>query len=84
MRIFVSCLLIVLLFAAAGCTTTQKGITLGALGGAVIGGATGYIYADQEEDAGTEEKTNTALSYAAIGAATGALVGGIFGFLAEE
>lgn len=84
MRIFISCLLAASLFTVTGCTTTQKGMTLGALSGAVIGGASGYFYSEQEEDAGQEEKTNTALSYVAIGAATGAVVGGILGFLAEE
>lgn len=84
MRIFIAGLLLVSLFVVTGCTTTQKGMTLGALGGAVIGGVVGYFYSEQEEEAGQEEKTNTALSWSAIGAATGAVVGGILGYISEE
>lgn len=84
MRIFVICLLVLTLSTVTGCTTTQKGMTLSALGGAVAGGAVGYFYAEQEDTADQEEKTNTALSFAAFGALTGAVLGGIFGFLSEE
>lgn len=78
MRVFIVFLLIAALFILTGCTTTQRGMALGALGGGVVGGAFGYFTADEDEE------TDTALSYAAIGAATGAVAGAIIGYFSEE
>lgn len=78
MRIFFIFLSFILLFTLTGCTSTQKGIALGAIGGGIVGGSAGYFTADKDE------KTDTAIQYAAIGAATGAVAGAIIGYFAEE
>ena len=76
MRILTIFVLLFLLFTAAGCTSTQKGMTVGALGGGVAGGAIGYFAGD--------EKTDDAIAGAAIGALTGAVAGGIIGYFSGE
>lgn len=78
MRLSLTILSIIVLFLLTGCTSTQKGMALGALGGGVIGGAFGYFTADKDEE------TDTAISYAAVGAATGAVAGAIIGYFSEE
>lgn len=65
--IFLS-LLIIIQFAAAGCTRTQQGA---AIGGAV-GGLTGYMLT-KDEDQGTQ------IAAAVAGAAVGGLIGGAIG-----
>lgn len=75
-RIFGLVLLLVLLVSVTGCTTTQKGMAFGALGGAAVGGAGNYFLGD--------ETTDDAVTGAAVGAATGAVIGGIIGYFSEE
>lgn len=75
-KVFSLILLLLLLVSVSGCTTTQKGMTFGALGGAVVGGAGNYFLGD--------ETTDSAITGAAVGAATGAVVGGIIGYFSEE
>lgn len=75
-RIFSVILLLVLLISVTGCTTTQKGATIGALGGAVAGGAGCYFFGN--------EHTEDAITGAAVGAATGAVIGGLIGYFTEE
>ena len=76
MRIFLFVLVLFLLLNLVGCTSTQKGMTVGALGGGVAGGAIGYF--------GQDEKAEDAAIGAAIGAVTGAIAGGIIGYFAGE
>lgn len=76
MRLVVIALILVSVLSLAGCTTTQKGMTIGALGGSVAGAAISYW--------GYEEDTDKAISGALIGAATGAVAGAIVGYFAGE
>lgn len=78
MRLYIIILSILVLFLLAGCTSVQKGMALGALGGGVAGGAIGYFAAEEDEE------TDTAITYAAVGAATGAVAGAIIGYFSEE
>ena len=76
MRVLTIFVLFFLLVAVGGCTSTQKGMTAGALGGGVAGGSIGYF--------AREETTDDAIAGAAIGALTGAVVGGIIGYFSGE
>lgn len=76
MRIVVVAVLIVSLFSLTGCTTTQKGAAIGALGGGAAGAAIGYWGSDQDSD--------KAITGAAVGALTGAAAGAIIGYFAGE
>lgn len=76
MRIAIICLLIVSLVSLAGCTTTQKGATIGAVGGAAAGAAIGYW--------GFDQNSSDAAAGAAIGAVTGAVAGAVMGYFAGE
>lgn len=69
-------LIIVSLFTVTGCTTTQKGATIGAIGGAGAGAAIGYW--------GYNERGQDAAVGAAIGAVTGAATGAIIGYFMGE
>lgn len=59
-------LLLVLISGLIGCSTTQKGAGIGALGGAALGGIIGH-------------QSGHGLEGAAIGAAAGAISGGVIG-----
>ena len=59
-------LILVLVLSVSGCTTTQKGTTAGALGGAAVGGIVGHQSGREVEGA-------------ALGAAVGGLGGYIVG-----
>ena len=59
-------LLFALVFIATGCTTTQKGTTIGGLTGGALGGIIGH-------------QSGNATTGAAIGAAAGALGGYVIG-----
>lgn len=76
MRFAVIALVLVSVLSLAGCTTTQKGMVIGALGGSAAGAAIGYW--------GYEESRDKATSGALIGAATGAVAGAIVGYFAGE
>lgn len=74
----------ILLVSVTGCTTTQKGAVVGALGGAAIGGVGGYLLGDVDEDNNSRAKEENALQTAAVGALVGAVVGGIIGYFSTE
>lgn len=76
MRYVAIFLLIITLFSMPGCTTTQKGMVIGALGGGAAGAAIGYL--------GMDQKTDNAVTGGLIGAATGAVAGAIIGYFAGE
>lgn len=76
MRLLSLVIVLIFLLGLTGCTTTQKGVSFGALGGAVAGGTIGYFSQDQ--------KAEDAVAGAAIGAVTGAIIGGIIGYCAGE
>lgn len=77
-KVFSAMLLFVFLVTLTGCTGTQKGATIGALGGTAAGGAIGYFAGEEDE------RTDDAWIGAGIGALTGAVVGGIIGYYSEE
>ena len=71
MKVLVVLLAIMLLLGTAGCSMTEKGTVLGALGGAGLGAGIGSI-------------SGSAGAGAAIGGAGGAVVGAIIGHNMEE
>ncbi len=77
MRMIGVLLVLVSLVFLAGCTSTEKGIAFGGIGGAAAGGAIGYF-------ASSENRTDDALVGTAIGAVTGAIAGGIIGYFSGE
>lgn len=76
MRFVAIFLLMVTLLSLTGCTTTQKGMVIGALGGGAAGAAIGYW--------GMDKETDDAVAGGLIGVATGAVAGAIIGYIAGE
>jgi hypothetical protein len=76
MRIVAVVMIFVSFLLLTGCTSTQKGMAIGGLGGAAAGGAIGYFAGDS--------KTDDLVSGALIGAATGAVAGAVIGYFSGE